>query len=300
MECSHTVKRSRRRSKQNKLFKMFVGGLLPITNTNTLRKEFIKYGTINSCYILFDKNGVSKGYGFVVFATKEARATALADMHIIDGKEVDCSLPAERAVYNRDGALIKKPSEESEYKVFIVMLPRELSRSEIADNFSIYGEVEQVLTFFRGGDNSLGFGFVKYFSKESARKASEANCVRIGHHSVQVKRALSKDEAMLAKANYSLDKEYTSYNSKLHRLKNYVILEPFSVISSASAPRKMGKKSPKAPRASLNSNSPYLHKVQIIVQEGKELEALKFYSGFSSTTKNIRINRHSGIGVHHL
>ncbi|CAG7879804.1 unnamed protein product [Brassica rapa] len=61
--------------------KLFVGGLSYDTNEPVLKNEFEKYGEVLHVRVICDhKSGKSKGYGFVVFDSEEAAATALASM----------------------------------------------------------------------------------------------------------------------------------------------------------------------------------------------------------------------------
>ncbi|WZZ38882.1 hypothetical protein YC2023_035141 [Brassica napus] len=61
--------------------KLFVGGLSYDTNEPVLKNEFGKYGEVLHVRVICDhRSGKSKGYGFVVFDSEEAAATALASM----------------------------------------------------------------------------------------------------------------------------------------------------------------------------------------------------------------------------
>ena len=56
--------------------KLFVGNLDQEFDSKTLHRLFTDYGTITSCYIL-EKNGISKGCGFVSFSTEEEALNAI-------------------------------------------------------------------------------------------------------------------------------------------------------------------------------------------------------------------------------
>ncbi|KAI4889792.1 hypothetical protein NFI96_030807 [Prochilodus magdalenae] len=51
--------------------RIFVGGIDGKTNENDLRRFFSQYGTIKEVKIVIDRDGISKGYGFVTFETPE-------------------------------------------------------------------------------------------------------------------------------------------------------------------------------------------------------------------------------------
>ncbi|KAI1710365.1 RNA recognition motif domain-containing protein [Ditylenchus destructor] len=69
---------------------MFVGNLSPKTTDESLRKHFSKYGQLTQSEVKIDsKTGLSRGFGYVGFRSKEKleRAQA-AQPHIIDGVKV--------------------------------------------------------------------------------------------------------------------------------------------------------------------------------------------------------------------
>ncbi|WZY81002.1 hypothetical protein YC2023_027386 [Brassica napus] len=71
--------------------KLFVGGLSYDTNEPVLKNEFEKYGEVLHVRVICDhKSGKSKGYGFVVFDSEEAAATALASMNnqLLEGRHI--------------------------------------------------------------------------------------------------------------------------------------------------------------------------------------------------------------------
>ncbi|CAF1771189.1 unnamed protein product [Brassica napus] len=62
--------------------KLFVGGLNYDTNEPVLKNEFEKYGQVINVRVICDHmSGKSKGYGFVLFDSEEAVASALASMN---------------------------------------------------------------------------------------------------------------------------------------------------------------------------------------------------------------------------
>lgn len=81
--------------------KVFVGGLPMMINEHELYDYFLKYGKIEECSILQDKNkGNSRGFGFVIFKNDESVEMVMRDKnnHSIRGKWIDCkvALPKEK------------------------------------------------------------------------------------------------------------------------------------------------------------------------------------------------------------
>jgi RNA recognition motif-containing protein len=71
--------------------KLYVGNL-PWTITNdSLKEMFAQFGEITEAIIITDRmSGRSKGFGFVTFATEEAAAAAIQQMHEkdIEGRKI--------------------------------------------------------------------------------------------------------------------------------------------------------------------------------------------------------------------
>uniref|UniRef100_A0A6B2LKC2 RRM domain-containing protein n=1 Tax=Arcella intermedia TaxID=1963864 RepID=A0A6B2LKC2_9EUKA len=74
--------------------KVFVGGLLPQTNSEGLKNHFSTFGNVIEAKVVMDKTtGRSKGYGFVTFASPlEAQAAVREGFLIIDGNKCNCNL----------------------------------------------------------------------------------------------------------------------------------------------------------------------------------------------------------------
>ncbi|CAN8244409.1 unnamed protein product [Cochlearia groenlandica] len=71
--------------------KLFIGGLCYDTNEPVLKNAFEKYGDVIEVRVICDHmNGKSKGYGFVLFGSEEAAATALASMNnqLLEGRNI--------------------------------------------------------------------------------------------------------------------------------------------------------------------------------------------------------------------
>jgi len=71
--------------------KLYVGNL-PWTLTNdSLKEMFAQFGEVTEAVIITDRmSGRSKGFGFVTFATEEAAAAAIQQMHEkeVEGRKI--------------------------------------------------------------------------------------------------------------------------------------------------------------------------------------------------------------------
>eukprot|EP00668_Euglena_longa_P001920 GGOE01002243.1.p1 GENE.GGOE01002243.1~~GGOE01002243.1.p1 ORF type:complete len:345 (+),score=17.32 GGOE01002243.1:65-1099(+) len=70
--------------------KIFVGGLAHHTTEDSLYAYFSQFGNVLGCEVM-RRDGVPRGFGFVVFSHSSEASLALSQqMHIIDGKQVEC------------------------------------------------------------------------------------------------------------------------------------------------------------------------------------------------------------------
>ncbi len=53
--------------------KIFIGGIRDGFDEDLLRKYFEKYGKINDCLLMYDKNGKTRGFAFIEYDGKKIR-----------------------------------------------------------------------------------------------------------------------------------------------------------------------------------------------------------------------------------
>ena len=73
--------------------KMFVGGLHPSLNVDSLKNYFSQFGKIDKAIIMKDKiTGRSRGFGFIIFSEKETIDKILShtNCHFLYGKWIEC------------------------------------------------------------------------------------------------------------------------------------------------------------------------------------------------------------------
>jgi len=145
---------------------LIVNYLPPEMDSTLLSKIFAPYGEIVSCKVVMDhKSGLSKGYGFVKFKTKEQamRATEELDQYQIMGKvlKVACARKTERG---------GKP-ENKQTNLYIANLDKNIETEDIKRVFGSCGYVVQckVLKDVRGVTRRIGF--VRFDTHESALRA---------------------------------------------------------------------------------------------------------------------------------
>ncbi|KAL0371006.1 UNVERIFIED_CONTAM: UBP1-associated protein 2A [Sesamum angustifolium] len=161
--------------------KIFVHGLGWEANSETITSVFGKYGEIEDCKVVRDKNsGKSKGYGFILFKHRDGARRALKQpQKMIEGRMTSCQLasagpvqtPAPAAV-----ATVSAPpvSEYTQRKIYVSNVSAELDPKKLLEFFSKFGEIEEgPLGLDKQTGKPRGFCLFVYKSLESAKKALE-------------------------------------------------------------------------------------------------------------------------------
>ena len=84
--------------------KLFLGGLDPSVTQHEVIEYFSKFGKLAEGVVMLDKNGESKGFGFVTFNSSQAVQKCLKSRpHFLHGKGVDVKIST--SLYRRDPEL---------------------------------------------------------------------------------------------------------------------------------------------------------------------------------------------------
>ena len=79
--------------------KLFIGGLSRKTTSDGLRQAFEEFGDITEATVITDRvTGVSRGFGFLTFASDQAASTAISKMDgvVLDGWSIKVNEARER------------------------------------------------------------------------------------------------------------------------------------------------------------------------------------------------------------
>jgi len=172
--------------------KLFVGGLSYNTTEAGMAAYFMNFGPLAEHVLMtFPDSGKSKGFGFVVFEkAQDLDVCQEARPHKLDNKQIDTKRATPASAAGRPEAMV------SVKRIFIAGLKDEdVSDTDIEEYFSQFGlvtNVEQMLWNDTG--KKRGFGFVEFKDSDIVDKV----CLLGGHEvkgiSLDVKKALSKDE----------------------------------------------------------------------------------------------------------
>lgn len=159
--------------------KIFVHGLGWEANSETITSVFGKYGEIEDCKVVRDKNsGKSKGYGFILFKHRDGARRALKEpQKMIEGRMTSCQLasagPVQTPTQAAPATVSTPPvSEYTQRKIYVSNVSAELEPKKLMDFFSKFGEIEEgPLGLDKQTGKPRGFCLFVYKSVESAKKA---------------------------------------------------------------------------------------------------------------------------------
>lgn len=174
-----------------KFRKLFIGGLSYETNEEGLRTYFEQWGEVVDCVVM--KNPTtnrSRGFGFITYQSAEQLDDAQTNRpHTIDSKKLD----TKRAM-PRDGS---EETQASVKKMFVGGLEETTSEDEIRDIFSKFGTVEKIdMIKDKNTGKQKRFCFVTFDDFDAVDKCVIRKRFPLGSKSIEVKKAVSKNEAM--------------------------------------------------------------------------------------------------------
>ena len=115
---------------------------------------FLKYGDISSGKIEYDKNGISKGFGYIYYYNKESAEKAKNELNNKEfyGKKIQIVnlIPTKSKKFNNN------------VTIFILNLPSNVNKEEIKSIFGKYGKIIDISL------TDKGYAFIKYNSIEEA------------------------------------------------------------------------------------------------------------------------------------
>ncbi|KAJ7334366.1 hypothetical protein OS493_014677 [Desmophyllum pertusum] len=184
-----------------RLLKLFVGGLKRDTADDTLKEYFEKYGELSDCVIIRDNqqgNKVSRGFGYVTFKATDSILQVLQEKkdgpHSIDGKEVE----VKRAIPKDD----QSPTAHLKVKkIFIGGLPDEATKEDIQQALTVRdinpANVDLIMKKNEDGTISTkhrGFCFVELVDEDIVDEFCCIKKVDICGKMVEIKKAEPKDK----------------------------------------------------------------------------------------------------------
>lgn len=189
--------------------KIWVGGLPPRTQKDTLKSEFIRE------FNLTDKNIISQisimiklGYGFITIPIELMTEIEdqLKDSNIhISTKKLEL-IPAMKRKDAR-----KKIEEERSRKLYVGGLPLDTTKEELREYFEKYGELDFAnIVYSVGSTLPRGFAFVKLKEIEAVDSVLEQKFHKLRGYPLYIKRSVPKQEICLKNQEVTKKKKNTS------------------------------------------------------------------------------------------
>mmetsp|Transcript_7707 Transcript_7707/g.16885 ORF Transcript_7707/g.16885 Transcript_7707/m.16885 type:complete len:531 (-) Transcript_7707:121-1713(-) len=187
--------------------KIFVGGLPPATNDESLAAYWAQYEPVEAIVMMDKMTGRSRGFGFVVFPSPAHVQSALSVQHTIDGKAVEVKACVSREEAREAGMSGKPPPYANNWqqpnsfaqvaprggfggacgssapaegggqianKLFVGGLAPSTTDETLVAYFQQFGEVECVVMMDKFTGRSRGFGFATFANAEAAQLALQS------------------------------------------------------------------------------------------------------------------------------
>jgi len=186
---------------------IFIKNLDKNIDNKGLYDTFSAFGNILSCKIATDTKGMSRGYGFVHYETKEAAQEAILKVNgmMLNDKKVFVG-----EFMSKRERMEKMGDQAKQFKnVFIKNFGESLSIEKLEEMFGEFGTITSVIVMEdEQTKKSKGFGFVAFEAHEAAEAAVEKyNGHEIDGRKIVVCRAQKKAErAMELKSKFEAQK----------------------------------------------------------------------------------------------
>ncbi|KAL5555918.1 hypothetical protein UlMin_038154 [Ulmus minor] len=151
--------------------KIFVHGLNYATTREDLIEVFEKFGEVDDCKLVVDKNtGKTKGYGFVQFKSRRAAIKALKEpKKKISNRVASCQLASVGPV---PAPVNQNQESMPARKIYVTNVPADTDGEKLRDFFSTFGEIEMgPLGFDSETGKSRGFALFVFRTQEGFKKA---------------------------------------------------------------------------------------------------------------------------------
>ncbi|GAB2293450.1 hypothetical protein Dimus_027649 [Dionaea muscipula] len=165
-------KSHRMAAKELKFTNLYVKNIDEALTEGSLLKKFSEFGTVHNAAIMRDREGKSKGFGFVSFhSPEEAKKAAEALNGALLGSKNLFVGRAQKKVERKE--LTEKARAAN---VYVKNLNPAVDDVMLARHFSCCGQVVSKKVIRNESGASKGFGFVSFSSPAEARKAVQALC----------------------------------------------------------------------------------------------------------------------------
>ena len=109
-------KRAISREDQDRVGKIFIGGIDPMVTENEFNDFFSKFGTIIDCQLMIDKDtGRSRGFGFITFDSPDAVDRVCVNKYLtLKGKAMEVKRAAPRGQHNQQVMMQQQQAQQAQ------------------------------------------------------------------------------------------------------------------------------------------------------------------------------------------
>jgi polyadenylate-binding protein len=148
---------------------IYVTNLDENIDNKALFDTFSLFGNILSCKVACDKEGKSKGHGFVQFETEESQKDAIER---VNGMKVgDKFVEVHEFKKREETEKAQQPKEKETKNLYIKSFPKEWDENKLKEVFGVFGELSAVA--LKSDWQGRPFAFVDFAELEAAKKCIE-------------------------------------------------------------------------------------------------------------------------------
>ncbi|KAJ1832277.1 hypothetical protein LPJ70_006588, partial [Coemansia sp. RSA 2708] len=170
--------KQKKQKTEGEVASVFVGNLPFSATTEALKDTFAEFGEVVDARIAMDNNtGRARGFGYVDFASEEARDKALGSEYIeLEGRQLRVDTTTGRAGRSDAKRGGDKPASEPSKTLFMGNMSFYSTEDSVREAFAECGEVVSVrLITDRETGRPKGFGYIEFDSLDSAANAMKWN-----------------------------------------------------------------------------------------------------------------------------
>ncbi|CAF1495531.1 unnamed protein product [Rotaria sp. Silwood1] len=168
--------------------KVFIGSLSYNIDENAFRDYWTKFGAVIEASILRDRDGHSRGFGFVTFADPSSvDAVMQARPHTLDNRVVE----PKRAIPREE---THKPNMQlSVKKLYLGGVKEPITENDLKDYFSKFGTIVDVVVMKDRDGQYRGYGFVEFDDYDPVDKIILEKSHVVCGRQLDVQKAQSRD-----------------------------------------------------------------------------------------------------------
>lgn len=209
-KSSKTTKKTDKTTAHHQNFEIFFTDMSFDATEKEVRKHFARCGKILNVSLVYRRDGLFKGKGFIKFVDEKSMKNALKlNNSTMMKRRIRVMIPI-----SNTGKHIKKPhyisQGEANFNVIVKGLPFTVTDEDLGKIFEGLDSIKSFKVVRNDKGKSKGYGYVNFYSLESARSALEANGYKVQGRAITVEYVPVKNQ----KPKYNNNQDSgTQYNN---------------------------------------------------------------------------------------